>query len=197
MNAPPPADSPPREVRTAPFCMAAPHIANRRCARSALLNIENSAIDCTSSASLMSTRPPRSASSTRSYEQMPKRRTPTRRSTRPSRTLHAPLPRQTRTTRSALPHIRSSNSHEIRVHVLPSLVVLGVPPHVRGTDAPGADLELQLSAAFPRATLLVEKPISSAPPDVVRRVARALRERHAGPVGVGYMFRYLKGKNAQ
>jgi predicted dehydrogenase len=75
---------------------------------------------------------------------------------------------------------------------IPHLIILGTPPSTRGTVEPGSDGELQCIRAFPLATLLVEKPLSCRLPSMSEEVARALSQ-HDGPVGVGYMLRYLKG----
>lgn len=77
--------------------------------------------------------------------------------------------------------------------ILLSLVILGSPPQYRGSDLEGQDLDLQLANAFPTSTLFVEKPISGGPVEACWRVAQELSQRNM-IVGVGYVFRYLKGK---
>jgi hypothetical protein len=84
-------------------------------------------------------------------------------------------------------HVHTSCTHR--------LVILGVPPFARGTDEPGRDLELQVAEYWPKCTLLVEKPVSSGSIDAPRRVAVLLESKKSMTVGVGYMLRYLKGKN--
>ncbi|KAH9920425.1 putative oxidoreductase C terminal-domain-containing protein [Fomitopsis serialis] len=70
--------------------------------------------------------------------------------------------------------------------LLPQLAIVGAPPFARGSDVPGADIELQLSTAFPGCALFVEKPVSSGPVDGSQK-RRTL-------VGVGYMLRYSRGR---
>ncbi|KAI0695772.1 putative oxidoreductase C terminal-domain-containing protein [Cerioporus squamosus] len=77
---------------------------------------------------------------------------------------------------------------------IPQVALVGAPPFVRGSDVPGQDLELQLVSAFPDCALLVEKPVSSGPEDACWRVTKVLEDSRA-IVGVGYMLRYLKGRN--
>ena len=74
-----------------------------------------------------------------------------------------------------------------------SLVILGSPPQYRGSDVESRDLDLQLANAFPSCALFVEKPISGGPVEACWRVALEL-SRRSMLVGVGYVFRYLKGK---
>ena len=74
-----------------------------------------------------------------------------------------------------------------------SMAIVGAPPHARGTDVPGRDLELQLASAFPECSLFVEKPVSSGPEDACWRVAEVLA-KNGSIVGVGYMLRHLKGE---
>ncbi|KAI0366655.1 hypothetical protein BV20DRAFT_971583 [Pilatotrama ljubarskyi] len=74
---------------------------------------------------------------------------------------------------------------------IPQIAIVGAPPFARGTDIPGRDLELQLTNAFPRCALFVEKPVSSGPEDACWRVADVLAKKGT-LVGVGYMLRYLK-----
>ncbi|KZT00427.1 uncharacterized protein LAESUDRAFT_816521 [Laetiporus sulphureus 93-53] len=71
----------------------------------------------------------------------------------------------------------------------PQLAIVGVPPFVRGSDAPGSDLELQLVRAFSSCALFVEKPVSCGPADACWRVAAELQKRQV-LVTVGYMLRY-------
>ncbi|KAL1405643.1 hypothetical protein Q8F55_009282 [Vanrija albida] len=72
----------------------------------------------------------------------------------------------------------------------PALVVAGVQPEIRGSHAPGRDVELQVQRAFPSTPLFVEKPLSSSPVAEVVAVAAALGGTRTS---VGYMFRYLEG----
>jgi hypothetical protein len=75
----------------------------------------------------------------------------------------------------------------------PNLIILGTPPSTRGDSVTNRDGELQCARLFPGSTLLVEKPLSSQAPSGVRNVLQGLNDQHVGPVGVGYMLRYLKG----
>ncbi|KAI0755336.1 putative oxidoreductase C terminal-domain-containing protein [Daedaleopsis nitida] len=86
-------------------------------------------------------------------------------------------------------------AHSLNPADHPHMAIVGAPPHARGTDVPGRDLELQLASAFPDCSLFVEKPVSSGPEDACWRVAEALQAatRTRGTTdGVGYMLRYLK-----
>ncbi|BGP20860.1 hypothetical protein JCM10213_008105 [Rhodosporidiobolus nylandii] len=69
------------------------------------------------------------------------------------------------------------------------LVIVGAPPHIRGTTSAPADLDLRLLKALPRTRhWLVEKPVSAAPPSELagqRQVLQAYGESGA-VVGVGY-----------
>lgn len=84
--------------------------------------------------------------------------------------------------------------HVVKSHqsIVFSLAILGTPPHVRGSDIPGHDLELQIIRAFPQCAIFVEKPISNLDVSDGLRVERVMSERGT-LVGVGYMLRYLKG----
>lgn len=73
----------------------------------------------------------------------------------------------------------------------PDLIIVGSPPAFRGrfSNERNLDAERQLSDAFPKAALFVEKPISTGPVDETRRVAELLESRE-NIVSVGYMLRY-------
>jgi len=74
----------------------------------------------------------------------------------------------------------------------PDLVLLGTPPHYRGTAHLGRDLELQIIASFgSKCTIFAEKPVSTARPEESFPVAQALAVS-GNAVSVGYMLRYLK-----
>lgn len=81
------------------------------------------------------------------------------------------------------------------------LVVLGCPPHFRGTTLKGSDTDVEALSVFGyRArTFLVEKPIAALDPaagqcEKVVNLFSAWQQRSRGFVGVGYMLRYLKGE---
>lgn len=81
------------------------------------------------------------------------------------------------------------------------LVVLGCPPHFRGTTLKGSDTDVEALSVFgDRArTFLVEKPIAALDPaagqcEKVVNLFSAWQQRSRGFVGVGYMLRYLKGE---
>ena len=61
----------------------------------------------------------------------------------------------------------------------------------RGSPRPGADLEIQLHKAFPKAGQFIEKPISTAPVPNTLALAHYLEDNHV-VASVGYMLRYLK-----
>ncbi|KAK9311139.1 putative oxidoreductase C terminal-domain-containing protein [Lipomyces starkeyi] len=72
------------------------------------------------------------------------------------------------------------------------IVILGAPPHFRGTTLPGRNLELELLKYFGnKATIFLEKPVATTRPEHPLEVARQLRESGL-TIGVGYMMRYLK-----
>ncbi|EPQ28407.1 uncharacterized protein PFL1_04234 [Pseudozyma flocculosa PF-1] len=78
------------------------------------------------------------------------------------------------------------------------LIVVGCPPHFRGTTTPGKDTDVLVSRAFPRAgSILVEKPVAAVDPKGGECHA-ALKEMHVWSqangeaLGVGYMLRYSK-----
>lgn len=69
----------------------------------------------------------------------------------------------------------------------PTAVVVGVPPDVHGQAEAPLDMEIEL--AHRGIAMLVEKPLSVAPPADVQEVADELDAADA-VVSVGYMFRY-------
>ena len=76
------------------------------------------------------------------------------------------------------------------------LVVLGCPPHFRGTPEAGRDMDLQTIDALPHAKgLLIEKPVAALDParaDCAAVAARLAAWAAQGRVvSVGYMLRYL------
>ncbi len=75
------------------------------------------------------------------------------------------------------------------------LVVLGCPPHFRGTLHPGKRADLEMLEFFPRAkAYLVEKPVAAVNPfsvDDCDEVASKF-ESASGLSSVGYMLRYNK-----
>lgn len=71
----------------------------------------------------------------------------------------------------------------------PDAVWIGVPPNAHGATAPGLDMEIQCAARGVH--MFIEKPLSCARPDDVRRVADALAKANV-ITSVGYMFRYSK-----
>lgn len=74
----------------------------------------------------------------------------------------------------------------------PDLIILGSPPAFRGRrDASeGLNAEDQLTEAFSKAAMFVEKPISTGPVDEARAVGNLLESRKDNLVSVGYMLRY-------
>jgi predicted dehydrogenase len=56
---------------------------------------------------------------------------------------------------------------------------------------PGADLEIQVLKRFPKASLFIEKPITTAPVQNALNLAHYLEE-NGTVASVGYMLRYLK-----
>lgn len=74
------------------------------------------------------------------------------------------------------------------------LVVVGAPPHFRGSTTKGANLDMQLLDALPKARKwLVEKPVAAErPSDELKLVARRYQE-DGRVVGAGYMMCALKG----
>ncbi|KAB2570019.1 Uncharacterized protein DBV05_g11301 [Lasiodiplodia theobromae] len=76
--------------------------------------------------------------------------------------------------------------------VSPKLIILAVPPHLRGTLEPGHNLEEQVIKAFGKSpAIFCEKPVSTARPHEVVAVVELL-ERSGNVISVGYMLRYLK-----
>ncbi|KAF2022413.1 hypothetical protein BU24DRAFT_488624 [Aaosphaeria arxii CBS 175.79] len=74
---------------------------------------------------------------------------------------------------------------------LPKLIILGTPPHFRGTMLEQRDLESQIIASFGSApALFCEKPVSTARPHESYPVAQILKDS-GNTVSVGYMLRYL------
>lgn len=55
-------------------------------------------------------------------------------------------------------------------------IVVGCPPAYRGSDQPGADIELKLLKYFPGVALLVEKPVSTGSVARALVVAKAIKE---------------------
>ncbi|KAK8093141.1 uncharacterized protein PG998_014542 [Apiospora kogelbergensis] len=79
-----------------------------------------------------------------------------------------------------------------RLGLLPDLIILGAPPHFRGTTIPGRDLEQNVIAAFgSKPALFCEKPISTALPSETLPVLDLLA-KSGNRISVGYMLRYLK-----
>lgn len=76
--------------------------------------------------------------------------------------------------------------------VTPDLVILGSPPAFRGTtdSSSGKDAEVQLTTAFSKAALFVEKPVSTGTVDEAKKVGDVLESRKSNLVSVGYMLRY-------
>ncbi|KAG8747660.1 hypothetical protein FRC10_000203 [Ceratobasidium sp. 414] len=73
----------------------------------------------------------------------------------------------------------------------PRAIIVGSPPHWRGSDQPGRDLELKLLQYFPGVALFIEKPVSTGPYTVVLDIAKKI-EAAGNVCSVGYMLRYLK-----
>ncbi|GME65144.1 hypothetical protein GTA08_BOTSDO01654 [Neofusicoccum parvum] len=79
-----------------------------------------------------------------------------------------------------------------RTDNVPNLILLVVPPHLRGTTLEGRNLEMQIISAFGSApAIFCEKPVSMARPIESLPVVDLLQ--HSGnTVSIGYMLRYLK-----
>ncbi len=69
----------------------------------------------------------------------------------------------------------------------PDAVWIGVPPNAHGTSEKGKDIELACVAEGVH--MFVEKPLSSARPELVRKVANEILKANV-VTSVGYMFRY-------
>lgn len=92
---------------------------------------------------------------------------------------------------ASLEEAREKISQSTIVH----LVILGCPPHFRGTTEKGRNMDIQVIETFPHARgLLIEKPVAALDPQMADcdQVARKLKEwtRQGGIVSVGYMLRY-------
>ncbi|KAL7419542.1 hypothetical protein Q5752_005453 [Cryptotrichosporon argae] len=79
----------------------------------------------------------------------------------------------------------------------PRAIFIASSPDWRGSCKPGRDLELQIHHHFPRAALLLEKPVATGAPWAesvadARAVAAVLEAQHEGVVSVAYKLRYLK-----
>ncbi|QRW27420.1 hypothetical protein RhiXN_02015 [Rhizoctonia solani] len=73
----------------------------------------------------------------------------------------------------------------------PRAIIVGSPPHWRGSDLPGRNLEIKLLEYFPGVAFFIEKPVSTGPHTTALDISRRITE--AGNVcSVGYMLRYLK-----
>ncbi|UZJ55547.1 hypothetical protein CBS101457_004867 [Exobasidium rhododendri] len=99
-------------------------------------------------------------------------------------------------------------THTIAVRTLPEakerlnsstdvhLILLGCPPHFRGTCEKDRDMDLQVVSSFPHAKgLLIEKPVAALDPQVAdcQEVAVRLHSwaQRGAVISVGYMLRYL------
>ena len=60
-----------------------------------------------------------------------------------------------------------------------SAIIIGSPPAYRGSDLPGADIELKLIKYFPGVALFVEKPVATGPVERSLKVAKAIKESGA------------------
>lgn len=78
--------------------------------------------------------------------------------------------------------------------LIPDLIILGSPPAFRGRINQDSELdaERQLTDAFPRSAVFVEKPISTGAVAEANGVADLLESRKTNLVSVGYMLRYSK-----
>lgn len=91
-----------------------------------------------------------------------------------------------------------SHASEVALHISDSidLLIVGVPPHFRGSVLPPADLELSLLKTFPQAKRwLIEKPVSARQisNEAGQLIVAAALEASSAVIGVGYMLRALKG----
>lgn len=74
----------------------------------------------------------------------------------------------------------------------PKLIIIGAPPHFRGTKLPGRNLEEQVIAAFGSGpSIFCEKPVSTALAHESLPVVKLLNES-GNRVSIGYMLRYLQ-----
>lgn len=58
-------------------------------------------------------------------------------------------------------------------------IVVGSPPAYRGSDLPGADIELKLIKLFPGVALFIEKPVATGTVDRALKVARSIQDSGA------------------
>lgn len=58
----------------------------------------------------------------------------------------------------------------------PRVIVVGSPPHWRGSDQPGRDLELKLLQYFPGVALFIEKPVATGPYTVALDIGRKIQD---------------------
>ncbi|KAF8321646.1 hypothetical protein DL93DRAFT_2163246 [Clavulina sp. PMI_390] len=70
-------------------------------------------------------------------------------------------------------------------------IIVGSPPQFRGSDLPGADIELKLIKLFPGVAMFIEKPVATGPVERALTVAKAIKDS-SSVCSVGYMLRYLK-----
>ncbi|KAJ5815101.1 hypothetical protein N7474_006878 [Penicillium riverlandense] len=88
--------------------------------------------------------------------------------------------------------LEDANSKIRKEGHIPDIIILGAPPHFRGTQLPWRDLETRIIAAFgSKPAIFCEKPVSTARPDLSQQVLE-LFERSGNTIAVGYMLRYLK-----
>ncbi|CAE6457383.1 unnamed protein product [Rhizoctonia solani] len=73
----------------------------------------------------------------------------------------------------------------------PRAIIVGSPPHWRGSDLPGRDLELKLIKYFPGVAMFIEKPVSTGPYTTALNISKQI-EAAGNICSVGYMLRYLK-----
>ena len=73
----------------------------------------------------------------------------------------------------------------------PRVIVVGSPPHWRGSDQPGRDLELKLLQYFPDVALFIEKPVATGPYTIAMDIGRKIQD--AGNVcSVGCVLFFLQ-----
>lgn len=93
----------------------------------------------------------------------------------------------------SLSEARDKIHHSAEIH----LIVLGCPPHYRGTSQEGKDMDLQIIKYFPKVRgVLIEKPIAAQDPfdadcSQVKQILKRWSEEEGTIISVGYMLRYL------
>jgi hypothetical protein len=88
------------------------------------------------------------------------------------------------------PHILFAVHPELswpRLFYFFSAIIIGSPPAYRGSDLPGADIELKLIKYFPGVAMFVEKPVATGSVEHPLKVAKAIKASGA-ICSVGYVL---------